>query len=174
LFANPVARGRILAGKLGAIATFSLASLVLCAIAFVIAGQFLPTAKLGMAFDLGPGFIADAILLELPLVALFAVLETLVAAFAKSYREAQTYLSFLMILPIIPSIIMGVMPVKPAHWMYAVPLLGQQIGIGDLLSGKSVSGGDIGLALVCGFAVALIVGIATAMVYRSERLAISA
>jgi len=174
LFANPVARWRILVGKLGAISAFSLASLVLTVIAFVIAGGFLPTAKLGMSFDLGAGFVADAILLELPLIAVFAVLETLVAAFAKSYREAQTYLGFLMIVPIIPSALMAVLPVKAAHWMYAVPLLGQQIGISDLLGGKPVSGSDIGLALVCGFAFAAIIGVITAWVYRSERLAISA
>lgn len=174
LFANPVARWRILVGKLGAISAFSLASLVLTVIAFVIAGSFLPTAKLGMSFDLGAGFVADAILLELPLIAVFAVLETLVAAFAKSYREAQTYLGFLMIVPIIPSALMSVLPVKAAHWMYAVPLLGQQLGISDLLGGKPVSSSDIGLALVCGFAFAAILGVITAWVYRSERLAISA
>ncbi|HEX5352804.1 MAG TPA: ABC transporter permease [Rhodanobacteraceae bacterium] len=174
LFANPVARWRILAGKLGAICTFSLASLVLTVIAFSIAGHLLPAQKLEMAFDLGPGFMADAILLELPLIALFAVLETLVAAFAKSYREAQTYLSLLMLVPILPSLVMSLMPVKPSHWMYAVPLLGQQIGISDLLRGSRVQAGDIGLALVCGFAAAVVIGLVTAVVYRSERLAISA
>ncbi|HEX5961228.1 MAG TPA: ABC transporter permease [Rhodanobacteraceae bacterium] len=174
LFANPVARWRILLGKLGAISAFSLASLVLTAVAFSIAGRFLPAEKLGMAFDLGPGFIADAILLELPLIAVFAVLETLVAAFAKSYREAQTYLSLLMIVPILPSILMMLMPVKPARWMYAVPLLGQQVGITDLLRGVPVSAGEVGLALVCGLAFAVLIGLVTAFVYRSERLAISA
>ncbi|HET7221895.1 MAG TPA: ABC transporter permease [Rhodanobacteraceae bacterium] len=174
LFANPVARWRVLVGKLGAICSFSLASLVLTAIGFSVAGHVMPAEKLGMAFDLGPGFIVDAILLELPLIALFAVLETLVAAFAKSYREAQTYLGFLMIIPIVPSMLMGFLPVKPAHWMYAIPLLGQQIGISDLLRGTPVSAGDIGIALVFGFALAFLIGLGTAVVYRSERLAISA
>lgn len=174
LFANPVARWRILLGKLGAIAAFSLASLVLTAVAFVVAGYFLPTAKLGMSFNLGARFIASVIVLQLPLVALFAVLETLVAAFAKSYREAQTYLGLLMILPIVPSILMSLMPVKPTAWMYAVPLLGQQLGVTDLLRGNPVAPGDIALVLVSGFAVAAVLGVITAWVYRSERLAISA
>lgn len=174
LFANPVARWRILAGKLGAICTFSLASLVLTALAFALAGRFLPAEKLGMAFDLGPGFVADAILLELPLIALFAVLETLVSAFAKSYREAQTYLGLLMFIPILPSLLMSLLPVKPAHWMYAIPLLGQQIGITDLLRGDAVRVSDIALALVCGFVCAAVLGVVTARVYQAERLAISA
>ena len=174
LFANPVARWRILLGKLGAIGAYSLASLVLTAVAFSVAGQFLPAEKLGMSFDLGPAFIGRVILLELPLIALFAVLETLVAAFAKSYREAQTYLGLLMIVPALPSIIMAFMPVKAAAWMYAVPLLGQQVGVSDMLRGVPVSAGHIGLALACGFAVAFILGLVTAAVYRSEKLAISA
>jgi sodium transport system permease protein len=174
LFANPVARWRILAGKLGAICAFSLASLVLTALAFAVAGRFLPAEKLGMAFDLGPGFVVDAILLDLPLIALFAVLETLVSAFAKSYREAQTYLGLLMFIPILPSLLMSLLPVKPAHWMYAIPLLGQQIGITDLLRGDVVRAGDIALALVCGFVCAAVLGVVTARVYQSERVAISA
>src|SRR5690348_7376418 len=174
LFANPVARWRILVGKLGAICAFSLASLVLCAIGFAAAGHFMPAEKLGMSFDLGATFIGKALLLELPLLALFAVLQTLVAAFAKSYREAQTYLSFLMILPILPSMLMSFMPVKPVTWMYAVPLLGQQIGISELLRGRSIGMGDIGIALVCGFAATVIVGLITARIYKTERLAISA
>ena len=174
LFANPVARWRILVGKLGAIGAFSLASLVLTAVGFSVAGHFLPAEKLGMTFDLGARFIGQAVLLELPLIAVFAVLETLVAAFAKSYREAQTYLSILMIVPILPSMVMSLMPVKAAPWMYAVPLLAQQIGVSDLLRGTPVSAASIGMALVTGFAFAAIIGVITAQVYRSERLAISA
>jgi sodium transport system permease protein len=174
LFANPVGRSRILTGKLGAIGAFSLASLVITAVAFAVAAQFMPAEKLGMSFALGPAFIGEAILLELPLLALFAVVQTLVAAFAKSYREAQTYLGLLMFIPILPSILMSFMPVKPAAWMYAVPLLAQQVGISQLLRGSPVAISDIGLALACGFAAAAVAGVATAYVYRSERLAISA
>lgn len=174
LFANPVARSRILVGKLGAIMAFSLVSLLLCVTGFVIAGHFMPTEKLGMSFDLGPAFVAQVLLLELPLLALFAVVQTLVAAFAKSYREAQTYLGFLMILPALPSMLMSFMPVKPQTWMYTVPLLGQQLGISQLLRGGEVGVQPIAIALGCGFAAAIAVGLLTAHLYRSERLGISA
>ncbi|MDA3912741.1 ABC transporter permease, partial [Oleiagrimonas sp.] len=103
LFVNPVARWRILLGKLGAIAAFSTASLLLSVVAFGLAGHLVPTEKLGMALDLGPTFAVTVLVLMLPLVALLSVLQTLVAAFAKSYREAQTYLSILMIVPVLPS-----------------------------------------------------------------------
>lgn len=174
LFANPVARWRILLGKIGAISAFSLVSLVISIIAFAIAGHFIPTDKLGMVLKLDAMFAVQVLLLMAPLVALLAVLQTLVSAFAKSYREAQTYLGILMLVPALPSIVLSVSPVKTSQWMYAVPLLAQQVGITDLLRGSAVGGTDIGIALVTGFAAALLVGLVTAQVYRSERLAISA
>lgn len=174
LFVNPVARWRVLLGKLGAIGAFSTASLLLSVTAFGFAGHLVPTEKLGMALDLGPSFALTVLVLMLPLVALLGILQTLVAAFAKSYREAQTYLSILMIVPVLPSLLLSVIPVKAANWMYAVPLLGQQMGITALLRGGSVGGLQIGLALVSGLAAALVVWFITVRVYQSERLAISA
>ena len=174
LFVNPVARWRILLGKIAAICTFSVVSLLISILAFAVAGRFIPTEKLGMTLNLDLKFAAEVLLLMLPLVALLAILQTLVSAFAKSYREAQTYLGILMLVPALPSVVLSVAPVKTAEWMYAVPLLAQQVGITDLLRGNPVAAIDIGLALASGLAVALLVALVTARVYQSERLAISA
>lgn len=174
LFANPLPRWQILLGKLGAICTFSLASLLICVAAFAVAGRFLPADKMGMTLNLGFAFAGQVLLLMLPLVLLLAALQTLVAGFAKSYREAQTYLSMLMIVPIVPSALLTFMQVKIADWMYAVPLLGQQVGITQLLRGSAVGMSNIVVCLVSGFVVALLVTLVTVWVYRSERLAISA
>ncbi|NII12156.1 ABC transporter permease [Oleiagrimonas sp. C23AA] len=173
LFVNPVARWRVLLGKLMAICGFSMTSLLLSIIAFALAANFVPTEKLGMSLAMGPMFAIDVLVLMLPLVMLLSVLQTLVAAFAKSYREAQTYLSILMLIPALPSVILSVIPVRAQDWMYAVPLLGQQMGITALLRGGSVSMQQIGLTLVTGIVAAFLVGLITAQVYRSERLAIS-
>ncbi len=48
----------------------------------------------------------------LPLVVLIATLQTLAAAFAKSFREAQTYLSLLMFVPAVPTMMLSLFPVK--------------------------------------------------------------
>jgi sodium transport system permease protein len=173
LFTNPVAPWRILLGKIGAICLFSLCSLVICAAAFAVVGRLIPTEKLGIALDLGPAFVLEVLVLMLPLVLLVAALQTLVAAFSKSFREAQTYLSVLMLVPVLLSVLLTVLPVKTAEWMYAVPLLGQQVGITELLVGGSVTTIEIGTCLVSGFAVAAVMLAITARVYDSERLAIS-
>ncbi|MBW8075164.1 MULTISPECIES: ABC transporter permease [Metallibacterium] len=173
LLANPVGRGTLLAGKLAATVSFALVSLLLATIAFGVVGRFLPVEKLDIVLDLGPRFAAFVLLLMLPLAVLLATLQTLVSAYAKSYREAQTYLSILMLLPVIPSLLLAVLPVQAKPWMYAVPLLGQQLGIMDLVRGEAI--GALPLAAVlAGTSLAAVLAFAlTRWLYASERLAVS-
>ena len=173
LFANPVPRSQILAGKLLAICAFSTVSLLLTLAAFSTAGLFIPFDRIGMVLDLGFHFAGTVLLLMLPLVVLLAALQSMVAAFAKSYREAQTYLSILMIIPVLPSAMLSVLPIKAVTWMYAVPLLGQNLGIIKVLRGQMVTAQELGLVLASGFAAAAVAIGVTAWLYRSERLAIS-
>lgn len=174
LFANPVARWKILCGKLAAICAFSTASLLITLLAFAVVGQFVPTEKLGMELDLGLHFATYVLLLMSPLVLLLSVLQSMVAAFAKSYREAQTYISLLMLIPIIPSALLSFMPLKAQAWMYAIPVLGQNLGIMQLLRGDGVSAEQVGLCLAGSLTAALLAMLVTIQLYRSEKLAISA
>lgn len=174
LLINPVSRGRILAGKLGATSLFAFVTVLLSIVAFSIAGQFLPTEKLGMSLDIGMRFAALTLLVMLPLVLLLATLQTLAAAFAKSFREAQTYLSLLMFVPVIPTLLLSVFPLKTQTWMYAVPLMGQQVAIMRFLRGDLVAPSQLGLCFACTAVAALVVYLITARIYGSERLAISA
>ena len=173
LFANPVARSRILLGKLGATSAFALTTLLLSIIAFSFAGQFMPTEKLGMTLSIGPHFALLTLLAMLPLVFLIASLQTLAAAFAKTFREAQTYLSLLMFVPAVPTMLMSLFPFKVETWMYAVPLVGQQITITRLMRGENVAASEVALCFACTSLAALLVYLVTARIYRSERLAIS-
>jgi sodium transport system permease protein len=174
LLVNPVSRSKILAGKLAATCVFALTTLLISIVAFSIAGQFLPTEKLGMSLEIGPRFAVLTLLAMLPLVLLLATLQTLAAAFAKSFREAQTYLSLLMFVPVIPTLMLSMFPLKTQTWMYAVPLMGQQIAVTRLLRGDAVAPRELALCFVCTAVAALLVFVFTARIYRSERLAISA
>ncbi|MBT2116462.1 ABC transporter permease [Dyella sp. LX-66] len=173
LFANPVARWKILTGKLAAICAFSGVSLVISLVAFALVGRLVPTEKLGMELDLGVHFGSHVFLLMLPLLLLLAVLQSLVAAFAKSYREAQTYVSLLMFVPALPSLLLTFMPIKAQSWMYAVPVLGQHLGVMRLLRGDAVDMQQLATCVLGTLAAALLLLLVTMQLYRSERLAIS-
>ena len=173
LLINPVPRDRILLGKLMATAAFSLASLTLGLLAFLMAGRFMPTEQLGLSLALSPHFFAVALPMLVPLVLLVGITQILIAAFARSVREAQTYLGLAQLVPLIPSIVLSVLPVKAQLWMYAVPLLGQQLTVMRLLRAETVPGVALALsALVTLLAVAAVFLLAR-RVYNSERLAIS-
>jgi sodium transport system permease protein len=174
LFANPVPRWQILLGKLGATSVFAMVTVLLSIIAFSVAGHFMPSEKLGMTLEIGVRFTILTMIVMLPLGVLLACLQTLVAAFAKSYREAQTYLSLLMFVPAIPTFILAFLPYKAEWWMYAIPVVGQQTTILRLLRGDPVGASNIAMCVVCSAIGAMIVWAVTERIYKSERLAISA
>ena len=64
-----------------------------------------------------------------------------IATFARSFREAQTYLSVLTLAPTLPGVLLAIHPVNTAAWMMLVPVLGQQALVLDVLRGEPVSGG---------------------------------
>jgi sodium transport system permease protein len=173
LFATPVRRESILAGKVLATATFAGTSVVMSLIAFLIVGRFMPTQDLGMAIDLGARFLLLVLPVMVPLVLFVSALQTFVAAFAKTFREAQTQLGLLQIVPVVPVLIVTVMPFKTALWMYAIPLVGQQLVITRALRGDAV--GWLPEMLVVGttLLVAAVAYWAARRAYTSERLAIS-
>lgn len=174
LFVNPVRRSTLLAGKLGATVAFAFTTLVLSIIAFSVAGQFMPIDKLGISLQMGFYFAVCTLLVMLPLVVLLCSLQTLAAAFAKSFREAQTYLSLLMFVPVIPTMLLSLFPLKTQTWMYAVPLMGQHVTILRLLRGDPILPEQLALCVAATSVAALVCVWITARIYASERLAISA
>jgi sodium transport system permease protein len=173
LLINPVPRDRILLGKLLATATFSLGSLTLGLVAFMLAGTLLPSEQLSMSFNLGPAVIAAILPLMAPLVLLIVGAQILVTAFARSVREAQTYLGLLQLLPVIPSVVLSVLPLKARLWMFAVPLLSQQLSVMQLLRGEALSVAATGLGVATTLLCALLVFAGARRGYQSERLAIT-
>ncbi len=174
LLANPVPRAHILMGKLAATTAFAVTTVMLSILAFSVAGHFMPTERIGMVLQIGPRFLVSTLFVMLPLAMLLASLQTMVAAFARSYREAQTYLSLLMFVPVIPTLMLSILPIKAKLWMYAVPLMGQQVAITRLLRGDAVAPSALLLCFVCTAVAALFVYFVTSRIYNSERLAISA
>lgn len=155
--ANAVARGRILLGRLAAVSVFSLASLGVTVLVFSLVGKFIVAGNPGMEFDPGWRFAGVVLALMAPLALLLAALQMWVAAFARSDREAQAHVTLLMVLSLIPSALPVLMPIKAQAWMYAVPLLGQSLGIAAQLRGDGPGGGPWALCLAGSLAAAWLV-----------------
>lgn len=82
-------------------------------------------------------------------------------------------MGLLQIVPVVPVLLVTILPFKTATWMYAIPLVGQQLVITRALRGDPV--GLLAEVLVIS-ATLVIAGIAyraALSAYRSERLAIA-
>jgi sodium transport system permease protein len=174
LLINPVARGDILLGKLAAISVFSLCAVILSLAAFTVAGNMLTHSPMNLPVVLDLNFALRLLPLMVPLCMLVAVLQVLVTAFARSFREAQTWLGLLQLVPVVPLMLVTLLELKPELWMYWVPLLGQEVAALQLLRGAHINWLETSACLFSTLAAAMLVFAIARRVYASERLAIAA
>ena len=160
LLINPVPRWQIMLGKMLATATYAFTSLFLTLLAFRFAFPLLPTGAIGVDLELGAEAIGGILLAVAPVVILAAAMLTTLAALAKSLREAQSYMGLVFMIPMIPSLIFMVNPMKPETWMMAIPMFSQNLLIGEFVRGESVS--TLWLAMSIGST--LLIGLAFAAV----------
>ncbi len=93
LLTSPVPREQLIYGKIGAAASYMLISLVLTVAMFAVAMSFVGLEQLGITTNLGPAAAAQMVACCAPLILFGSAYLTIISAFAKSYREAQTYCS---------------------------------------------------------------------------------
>jgi sodium transport system permease protein len=147
LLINPLPRWQIMAGKLAATTTFGLATLVLGLVAFVFAMGFLPLDNMNMALNLDFKVAAWVFVMTAPAALLAAALLTILASFAKTYREAQSYMGMVVLVPMLPSIYILINPTKAEQWMAMVPLLSQNVLILELVRGEPINFVWVGLCV---------------------------
>ncbi|HSM68505.1 MAG TPA: ABC transporter permease [Xanthomonadales bacterium] len=138
LLINPVPRWQIMTGKMLATVVFGFASLALTLVSFRLALPYMPTGSLGIDLSLDAATVGGILLVVGPVSILAAALLTMLATFAKSFREAQSYMSLVILIPMIPSILFMVNPVKPEGWMMSIPMFSQNLLIGEFIRGEVV------------------------------------
>jgi sodium transport system permease protein len=79
-----------------------------------------------------------------------------------------------MLLPMLPTIILLVNPVKNKLWMFATPFLAQNQMILKLVRSETVTAAEWAVYLAAGFGLGLVLWWLAARRYHQERLAISA
>lgn len=133
LLSLPVSRSELIVGKIAAACVYMLVSLAVSLAAFVVAIKFLPLEKLGMTANFGPMVGLKSFLVIAPFSLLGAALMTAVASFTKSYKEAQTYMTFVMLLPTIPIIIAAVLTLRPSLPLMTIPSLSQHLLVTEIM-----------------------------------------
>ncbi|PZP63744.1 MAG: sodium ABC transporter permease [Pseudoxanthomonas spadix] len=171
LLATPAPRGAVVSGKVAAACAVALLSLALTLLMFKVTAVVSPTVGRQMAVSFST--IALLLLILMPMVFIGTTLLTYLSATAKSMKEAQSHMSWLMLLPMLPSIVLMVNPVKTQLWQFAVPFLAQNQLILKVVRGEVVSPAQWGIYLGTSFALAGLMWFLAVRRYRGEQLAIS-
>ena len=78
------------------------------------------------------------IVCAIPLCLFAAAFEIALAMNAKTFKEAQTMMSFALLLPMMPAIIVPMLDLNTAWWMYALPVLSNQTLLMEVAKGQAV------------------------------------
>jgi sodium transport system permease protein len=170
LLTVPVPREQLIYGKILATCAYMILSLTLTVTAFAIVLRFTGLERFGMSVNFGPRVALEVILLTLPLVPLGAALMTLVAAYTRSYREAQTYLALLLLVPTLPLAFAGLMGLRPHLALMAVPSLSQHFLITSLLRAEGLPANWVALSVGVTLVTAALLIAAAGRLYRREAL----
>ncbi|MEP7245746.1 MAG: ABC transporter permease [Gammaproteobacteria bacterium] len=171
LLTVPVRRDHLIYGKILAACAYMSLSLILSVTALSVLLRLVGLEAFGMSVNFGPLIAVKVILYSLPLVPLGASLMTIVAAYTRSYREAQTYLGLVLLVPTLPLMFAGALGLRPTLPLMAAPSLSQHFLITSLLRDESLPLSYVALSV--GFTLALglvLAGIAGRLYHRESLL----
>ena len=170
LLSLPVTRDQLIYGKIAATCVFMALSLILSLCAFFVALKFMPLQQLGMTPNFGPDVLLFAFLLLLPFILLGAAIMTLVASFTKSYKEAQTWLSIVLIAPTLPILIVSLLTLRPRIEFMFVPSLSQHLLLVDMIKNEPLNLLHVAISVSSTLAFGALLTWLCARLYRREGL----
>jgi sodium transport system permease protein len=170
LLTLPVARASLLLGKMTATVCYMLASLALTLLAFTIALRQLPLEQIGMSSNFGVATAALAFLLLCPFAPIGAALMTTVASFTRTYREAQTYLTFVLMVPTLPLAFATMLNIEPEPKLMWIPSLSQHLLITTLIKDQPLDPSFVAISVVSTLAFGVLLGGLAVRLYRREAI----
>ncbi len=174
LLANPVPRWQFMLGKFLAACLFTLVALLLqmggffAAFGSVDPELFSPQARFGLERAVLLALVA------LPLLFLAVSLQIIIAALTRSFKEAQTWLGLLPLLPALPGMAMVFMPVSVQGWMMLLPVFSQTVVMGSVVRGEAVEPFYLLLSVVVTFGVTALLLRHAARLFEREEMVFGA
>ena len=157
LLANPLSTGALVLGKWGVVMTYSVVIVVLTMTGFMVSMRFITSETLSALMQLQWREVAIFIALLLPFAALMAAINMLAATFGRTYKEAQTYVSYIAMGVQFSAVVPVFLTVRDAPWQWFVPAIAQLTVLMRALRGDPLTAADllipgavcIGAAAIC-------------------------
>ena len=172
LLATPATRSAIVSGKIAAACVVGIVSLLLTLAAFKLSAQ-LSDSSIGRQLNMGLGSMLQMLLVMVPMLLIGTSLLTYLSAASKSMKEAQSHMTWLILLPMLPSYALLAYPLKSVLWQYAVPFLSQNQMLLKVIRHEYISPTIWAIYLGANLGLAALLWFAAVRRYQQERLAIS-
>ncbi len=171
LLINPLPRGWVAIGKMLSAVPFATFNLIITLAGFATIFRILPMEELlGVQVGFDIGALISIFLICLPIVFLACAIQTLIASFAKTTKEAGTYLPFIGLIPSMPGLALAFLPVKPELWTMLIPTFGQQVLINQFLRSEPILGVNIIISAVLTILLSIIISYIAIKLYEGERI----
>lgn len=173
LLINPLPRGWVAIGKMLAAMPFATFNLIITLAGFAAIFTLLPVEELlGVQIGFDMGTLLAVFLVCLPIVFLACAIQTLIASFTKTTKEAGTYLPFIGLIPSLPGIALAFLPVKPDLWTMLIPTFGQQILINQFLRAEPILASNIAISTGLTLLLSALITWGAIKLYENERIVI--
>ncbi len=129
----------VIGGKWLTSLLITLLVLLLEVILLAIAFAFVPFDELGLRVNVTPWDLGAIFCALVPLAFFSVALQVSIAIFARSFKDAQTFIGLLVFIPMILMFYTMMNPSAHEPWFNWVPVLGQQTAIKDVLMGADMS-----------------------------------
>jgi sodium transport system permease protein len=142
ILSSPISRTDLVFGKFGLVLSASLATAILAVISMAVSFSAVGKSHIlkssdaaAMQLKIGLDSAAAVFIMALPLAILFSALLLAIALFAKSHKEAQSYvtpMTFLVVIPAVASLMPGV-ELNPQ--LALIPILNTSLVCKEIISG---------------------------------------
>jgi len=170
LLTSPVPREHLMYGKIAAAGAYMAISLILTVTMFSVAIGFVGLEKLGATANLGPRAVVTMIGCCAPLIVFGAAYLSIVAGFAKSYREAQTYLGLVITIPTLPLMFAGLLGLQPKALYMFVPFLSQHLLLTTVVRAEEIQPLYVSISVVSTLVYGALLTWIAGRLYRREGL----
>jgi len=170
LLANPVPTAVFAVGKWLAAWTSATVVAAVTLAGFLAAAVLYAERKLPALLQFGVPEFTRFVAIVVPLAALTSAAQMLISTYGRSYREAQTYVSYLATaVSFIPLVVMF-SGAREAAWQSFVPVLGQLMALQRVLRGDGLSSSDAFVPAAVALTLAVAAVAAVARLLRDERI----
>jgi len=172
LLCQPVSTTKVVSAKLCCASLIACIGVLLTLSLTTFSVSFIDLTKIGASFSLDAFTITALLLLLLPICFFASALQLFVAFQSKNFKEAQSMVSMIIMLPAMVPVIMMFVDDKP-KWLDWLPISGQSLIMEDLFKGLPVSWSLLGFTGLVTISMTILLVLLMAKKLRSEKVVLA-